>query len=119
MLFFYCNRNAQGFIAMAESLAHNDTLKSLNMWRVGGGSYGGSVLAKNIVLNKSILFCDVSHNNMDMKDVVTIANHLDSNLAAFEQDERHRRRDDAAEEKVQQDFEDKRNVSEVLYLIHT
>lgn len=102
--------DSKGFLAMAESLAHNDTLKSLNMWRVGAGSYGGSVLAKNIVLNKSILFCDISHNNMDMKDVVTIANHLDSNLAAFELDERHRRRDDAAEEKVQQETEDKRNA---------
>lgn len=48
------------------------------MWRVGAGSYGGSVLAKNIVRNNSILFCDISHNDMDMKDVVKIATHLDS-----------------------------------------
>lgn len=98
---------------MAESLAHNNTLKSLNMWRVGAGSYGGSVLAKNIVKNASILFCDISHNDIDMKDVVTIASHLDKNLSAFEQDERDRRKDAAAAEIVQQEMEDKRNVSSV------
>ena len=78
---------------------------------MGAGSYGGNILAKNIVLNNSILFCDISHNDMDMKDVVDIASHLDNNLAAFERDERNRRKDQAEEEKVQQEVEDKQNVS--------
>jgi hypothetical protein len=98
-------------VALAQSLPNNDTLKSFNMWRVGAGSYGGSVLAQNIVRNSTILFCDISHNDMDMKDVVKIAAHLDKNLAAFEQDERNRRRDQAVEEKEQQEIEDERNVS--------
>lgn len=100
-------------MALAESLPQNETLKSFNMWRVGAGSYGGSVLASSIVKNKSILFCDISHNDMDMKDVIRIAAHLDSNLASFEQDERNRRRDQAVEEKEQQEIEDQRNVSGV------
>ena len=70
------------------------------------------MLAKNLVRNTSILFCDISHNDLDMKDVIKIANHLDANLAAFEQAERSRRRDEAAEEKVQQEVEDGRNVSD-------
>ena len=85
-------------------------LKSLNMWRVGAGSHCGNVLAKHIVLNDTILFCDISHNDMDMKDVVKIANHLDNNLAVFEKDERQRRKEAAADEKVRQEQEDKRNV---------
>lgn len=100
----------KGFVALAESLPSNDTLKSFNMWRVGAGSYGGSVLAEHIVRNKTILFCDISHNDMDMKDVMKIAAHLDSNLASFAQDERNRRRDQAIAEKEQQDIEDKRNA---------
>lgn len=71
------------------------------------------MLAKNITRNKTILFCDVSHNDMEMKDVITIASHLDNNLAAFEQTERSRRKDQAVEEKMQQEFEDKQNVSDV------
>lgn len=100
----------KGFVALAESLALNDTLKSLNLWRVGAASFCGSILAKNLVHNSTILFCDVSHNNMDMKDVVRIAAHLDSNLAAFEQSERDRRRDEEEDRKRQQAVEDKRNA---------
>jgi hypothetical protein len=114
---YVCTCHPQGFVAMAESLPHNHTLKSLNIWRVGAGSHGGSMLAKSMVLNESILFCDISHNNMDMKDVVKIAAHLDSNLAAFEQDERDRRLSAASEQKVEQEMEDKRSVSWLIIFI--
>lgn len=102
--------DSKGFVALCESLVQNDTLKSLNLWRVGTGSYGGSVLAKNIVRNTSLLFCDISHNNMDMKDVVRISNHLDSNLAAFEQSERERRVDEARQAQREQELENKKNT---------
>merc|ERR1712000_680371 len=99
--------NIQGFTAFAESLAVNTGLKSLNIWRVGAGQLGGSIFSRHMCNNKQLLFCDVSHNGMDMKDVVKVANQLDSNLAAFEEAERLRRQQQEASEQVEKSRRDK------------
>lgn len=103
--------NISGFEAMAKSLTVNKTLKSLNLWRVGAGSKGGNIFAKNFATNTTILFCDISHNGMDMKDVMTVSARLDSNLAAFEQSERIRRKQVLAQEEVENVIREKEEVS--------
>jgi hypothetical protein len=108
------NESVSGFESMARSLTVNKTLKSLNLWRVGAGSRGGNVFAKFFATNSTILFCDISHNGMDMKDIVTVANRLDSNLAAFEQSERLRRKQVVAQEEVENAIREKENVSKFI-----
>jgi hypothetical protein len=105
----------QGLTALAEVLAVNKTLKTLNLWRVGAGSQGGAIIAKNFVKNNTLLFLDVGHNNIDMKDAVKISGQLDKNLAAFEAGERRRRLEDEANSEVEQKG---REIEEVLYCIY-
>lgn len=92
------NGNYNGFVQFGEALTVNKSLKSLNLWRVGANSTGGNILARSIEKNSTILFCDVGHNNMDMKDTTRIAQQLDKNLAAFEAAERKRRAEEATVE---------------------
>jgi hypothetical protein len=90
-----------GFIELVKSLRFNSTLKSLNLWRVGAGSQGGQAMAGSIRTNHTLLFCDISHNSIDMVDVKKIADQLDMNLGSYASDERTRRNDEAVEEKRQ------------------
>lgn len=94
-------RNGQdysGFIQMTKALPANNTLKSLNLWRVGAGVDGGHALAEGIRSNRTLLFCDISHNNIDMLDMRRIAERLDVNMNAFSTHERNRRKHAAHEE---------------------
>ena len=68
--------NYTGFIELVKSLRFNSTLKSLNLWRVGAGCQGGQALAGSIRANQTLLFCDISHNSIDMVDVKKIADQL-------------------------------------------
>jgi hypothetical protein len=90
-------QDMNGLKALAEGLRTNNTLTSLNLWRCGINIGGGSILAGGIEDNDTILFCDIGHNNIEIGDVKRIVDKLDSNLAAYEREER-RRRQDAVEE---------------------
>ena len=90
--------NYTGFIEFVKSLRFNSTLKSLNLWRVGAGSQGGQALASSIRANQTLLFCDISHNCIDMIDVKKIADQLDMNLGSYASSERSRRDDEASQE---------------------
>lgn len=98
------------FTSFAEVLSINTSLKSLNLWRIGAGIVGGAVLSRNILKNSQLLFCDISHNGMEMKDIVLITNQLDKNLMKFEEIERIRRKDEEYEKKV---IEEQHQVEEV------
>lgn len=89
--------NYTGFVDLTKSLRQNSTLKSLNLWRVGAGTQGGAALANSIRANQTLLFCDVSHNSIDMADVKRIADQLDMNLAAYAAGERSRRNSETME----------------------
>ena len=102
--------NVTGFEALSKALVVNKTLKSLNLWRVGAGSAGGHIFAKYFAMNTTILFCDISHNAMDTKDVTAVANRLDSNLEEFERTERVRRRQMEAQQQVENAIKEKENV---------
>jgi len=89
--------NYTGFIEFVKSLRFNSTLKSLNLWRVGAGSQGGQALAGSIRANQTLLFCDMSHNSIDMVDVKKIADQLDMNLGSYASSERSRRKEEEDE----------------------
>ena len=89
-----------GLVSFAQSLATNKTLLSINLWRTGIGPVGGEILSKCIGRNNSLLFFDLGHNNIDMKDLVCISAQLDRNLESFELLERQRRVDDVVVEKI-------------------
>jgi hypothetical protein len=106
-----------GFIQMAKALPANSTLKSLNLWRVGAGVTGGQVLAEGIRANKTLLFCDISHNNIDMLDMRRIAERLDMNLNAFATHERSRRKHAVHEEERAKLEEHKREVVVAVFMM--
>lgn len=103
------------FTSFAESLSVNKSLKSLNLWRIGAGVLGGSILSRNIAKNKNLLFCDVSHNGMEMKDIMVITQQLDKNLAKFEENERIRRRDEEIQKQIEEEAKNQENVSYLIY----
>jgi hypothetical protein len=98
------------FSLFAESLSVNKSLKSLNLWRIGAGVLGGAVLSRNVLKNSQLLFCDVSHNGMEMKDIVLITAQLDKNLMKFEEHERIRRQDEEFEKKIEEKHKQKEEV---------
>jgi hypothetical protein len=103
-----------GFVQMAKALPANSTLQSLNLWRVGAGVTGGQALAEGIRGNKTLLFCDISHNHIDMLDMRRIAERLDVNLNTFATHERNRRKHAAREEEQAKLEEHKKEVIIVL-----
>lgn len=102
--------NYNGFIEFVKSLRYNSTLKSLNLWRVGAGSQGGQALASSIRANHTLLFCDISHNSIDMIDVKKIADQLDMNLGSYASNERSRRNDEAKETEREAKFKKQEEV---------
>jgi hypothetical protein len=98
------------FTSFAEALSVNKSLKSLNLWRIGAGVLGGAVLSRNVLKNSQLLFCDVSHNGMEMKDIVMITGQLDKNLMKFEEHERIRRKDEEYEKKIEEEEKQKEEV---------
>ena len=100
------DEDESGITAFAEMLAVNKTLKFLILWRTSLNKRGGEILAEKLLQNDTILFCDVGHNNIHMKEAMAIAVKLDKNLSAYETSERRRRNDllmDAAENEKLQD----------------
>ena len=110
------NGNYNGFVQFGEALAINKTLKSLNLWRVGANSTGGNILARSIEKNHTILFCDVGHNNMDMKDTSRIARQLDKNLSFFESVERRKRAEEVSLEERELKIRQANEVSRLLII---
>lgn len=107
--------NYSGFIEFVKSLRFNSTLKSLNLWRVGAGSQGGQALVGSIRANQTLLFCDVSHNSIDMVDVKKISDQLDMNLGSYASSERTRRSDEAVEEERQAKLRAQEEVLSYLF----
>jgi hypothetical protein len=108
----YSDDGNAAFTAFAEALSVNRSLKSLNLWRIGAGTVGGAVISRNVLKNSQLLFCDVNHNGMEMKDIVLITNQLDKNLMRFEEGERIRRKDDEYERKIEEQERQKEEVSD-------
>jgi hypothetical protein len=104
------------FTSFTEALSVNRSLKSLNLWRIGAGVVGGALISRNVLKNPQLLFCDVNHNGMEMKDIVMITNQLDKNLTRFEEDERIRRKDEEYERKVEEAEKQKGEVSDLTSL---
>lgn len=86
-----CNGDTNGIECLSNALKSNNTLMNLNLWRTGINAKGGGILASAIEKNKSILCCDISHNDINLSDVRRIVNQLDSNLANYELFERKAR----------------------------
>jgi hypothetical protein len=82
-----------GIIEFSTTLAQNKTLKFLNLWRTNLGIGGGEALALQLEMNETILFCDVGHNNIHTQEAIAIATILERNLAAYEANERCRRKE--------------------------
>ena len=103
-------KGASGFASLAEALRTNTTLISLNFWRCGIDAAHGNHLANCLEDSETVLFCDISHNMIDMADQKRIADRLDANLSAFESRERSRR---SVEEVERLDAEKRRKEEEV------
>ena len=104
------NHDFVGIEQFADSLTVNTSLTSINLWRTGIHSKGGSALAKALLKNSSILFFDVGHNAIDMCDMKDIANKLDNNLICYQDKERRRRNDMATDQEREQKRIDAENA---------
>lgn len=96
-----------GFEDFALAIKGNTTLTSVNLFRTGINSKGGRALAAAMAENKTLLFCDIAHNNMDMCDTKSVAESLDNNLAAFDARSRQQAADDAMASAAQQSEEER------------
>jgi hypothetical protein len=85
--------DGSGIRALADSLADNTTLTSLNLFRSSITQEGGVALAQGLQRNNTLLFCEVGQTLVAMAQVKSIVEKLDANLAAFDAGERQRRRD--------------------------
>ena len=74
-------QNIQGIQALGYMMKYNKTLQTLNLWRCNIGPDGGRLLADALALNDTILFMDIGHNNILMKDQVKIRKKLEENMA--------------------------------------
>ena len=85
--------DCSGIRALADSLSENSALTSLNLFRTGITQEGGVSLAQGLKRNNTLLFCEVGLNLIAMAEVKSMVEKLDSNLAAYEANERKRRSD--------------------------
>ncbi len=91
------DHDVHGFKHLTESLKHNKTLTSLNLWRTGIKESAGKLLAAALEENSTLLFCDIAHNGIHIGDVKKITDKLDDNLANYEKQERARRLNELSE----------------------
>jgi hypothetical protein len=71
--------NYSGVQKLAESLATNNSLTYLNLWRTGLGHSGGGALAKSMQSNNTIVMLDIGCNDIGVKELEAIMNSLDAN----------------------------------------
>lgn len=109
-IFSTTNDDIKGVRALIDALKTNKTLTSLNLWRTGVKATDGEMLASAMDVNKTLLFLDIGHNNILMKEVVKIHNKLDANLAVFEATERVRREAALSDKERNKRIQDKKDV---------
>ena len=102
----FTNDDTKGSRAFAEALRANKTLTSLNLWRTGMKSADGELLASALDHNDQLLFVDIGHNGVKMREQKRIADKLDRNLAAYEATERVRRDEAMTAEQRQKKIDD-------------
>jgi hypothetical protein len=73
-----------GVQKLAESLASNNALTYINLWRTGLGHVGGDALAQSMKSNQSIVMLDIGCNNIGVKELEGIMDCLDSNKSLME-----------------------------------
>ena len=71
--------NYSGVQKLAESLATNNALTYLNLWRTGLGHSGGGALAKSMQSNSTIVMLDIGCNDIGVKELEAIMDSLDGN----------------------------------------
>lgn len=111
-IFVSANDDLKGVRAFSDALKSNKSLTSLNLWRTGLKPTDGELLASALEMNRTILFLDIGHNSVLMKDVKRVADKLDSNLAVFEASERVRREEALTEYEREKRIQDKKDVSQ-------
>jgi hypothetical protein len=103
------NGPTQGFTEFCAALTTNTTLTSANLFRTGLTPDGGRALSAAMLENKTLLFCDIAHNSMDMSDMKSIAGSLDSNLSDFDARSRQQAENDLQSSKLRMSEEEKAN----------